>query len=93
MIFYMIRSLMKIEKAIFDLLNRTYVNNAAGPDKIDSKLIKFCAKGFARPLSSLYNKIFNRERFQISGNLLMSFLFFKKVIQVRLLIKDRFPLY
>ena len=69
---------MKIEKAIFDLLNRTYVNNAAGPDKIDSKLIKFCAKGFARPLSSLYNKIFNRERFQISGNLLMSFLFLKK---------------
>ena len=46
------------EKLIFDHLIRTNVNKAAGPDKIDSKLTKFCAKGLARPLSILYNKIF-----------------------------------
>ena len=39
-----------IKKAIFDLFIRTNANKAAGPDKIDSKLIKFCTKGLARPL-------------------------------------------
>ena len=46
------------ERTIFDLLIRTNENKAPGPDKITSKLIKFCAKGLAHPLTILYNKIF-----------------------------------
>ena len=46
------------EKAIFDLLIKINVNKAAGPDKIDSKLMKFCARGLSKPFAILFNKIF-----------------------------------
>ena len=79
------------EKAIFDLLIRTYVNKATGPDKIDSKLIKFCAKGLARPLSILYNKFFKSGKIPDKWKLADVVPVFKKVIKVRLLITDQFP--
>ena len=46
------------ERTIFDLLIKTNENKAVGSDKITSKLIKFCAKSLARPLTILYNKKF-----------------------------------
>ena len=46
------------EDTVFDLLKRTNLNKAAGPDKFDSALLKYCAKGLSRPLSFLFNKIF-----------------------------------
>ena len=50
------------DKSIFDLLMKINVNKAAGPDKIDSKLMKYCAKGLSRPLSILFNQIFKSGR-------------------------------
>ena len=43
---------------IFQLLKRTNVNKAAGPDKIGSKLVKCCARGLSKPLSIIFNRIF-----------------------------------
>ena len=34
------------------------MNKASGPDKIDSKLVKYCAKGLSKPLAIIFNKIF-----------------------------------
>ena len=46
------------EKNMFDLLRKMNTNKAAGPDGTQSKLIKMCAKGLAKPLSLLFNKSF-----------------------------------
>ena len=46
------------EKKIFDLLKRTNVNKATGPDGINGKLVKFCARGLSKPLVIIFNKIF-----------------------------------
>ena len=46
------------ETKILELLKRTNVNKASGPDGINSKLVKFCAKGLAKPLAILFNQIF-----------------------------------
>ena len=51
------------EKSIFDLLRKMNANKAAGPDGIQSKLMKMCAKGLAKPLAILFNNIFK------SGNI------------------------
>ena len=55
------------EIKILDLLKRTNVNKAYGPDGINSKLVKLCAKGLAKPLAILFNQL----PFPINGNLLM----------------------
>ena len=41
------------EKNVFDLIRKMNANKAAGPDGIQSKLIKMCAKGLAKPLTKL----------------------------------------
>ena len=46
------------EKKVFDLLRKINANKAAGPDGMQSKLIKICAKGLSKPLTILYNKSF-----------------------------------
>ena len=43
---------------VFDLLRKMNANKAAGPDGIQSKLIKMCAKGLAKPLTIIFNKSF-----------------------------------
>ena len=46
------------EKNVFDLLRKMNANKAAGPDGIQSKLIKMCAQGLAKPLTKLFNVSF-----------------------------------
>jgi len=46
------------EMKVFDLLRKMNANKAAGPDGIQSKLIKMCAKGLAKPLTIIFNKSF-----------------------------------
>ena len=46
------------ENKIFQLLKRTNVNKAAGPDNVSSKLVKCCASGLSKPLSIIFNRIF-----------------------------------
>ena len=58
-------------------------NKAAGPDGLQSKLIKSCAKGLAnvlKPVISLVN-----------GNLGMLFLYSKRAVRAQLKITARFP--
>ena len=52
------RNMFFDEKTIFDLLIKTNVNKAAGPDKMDSKLMKYCARGLSKPLTIIFNRIF-----------------------------------
>ena len=49
---------------ICDPLKTTNVNKAAGPDAVDSKLLKYCAMGLSRPLT----KFLNPEKFLTSGS-------------------------
>ena len=46
------------ENKIFDLLRKMNANKAAGPDGIQSKIMKSCARGLSKPLSILFNRIF-----------------------------------
>ena len=46
------------EKKVFALLRKINANKAAGPDGMQSKLIKICAKGLSKPLTILFNKSF-----------------------------------
>ena len=46
------------ENVVFGLLRKMNANKAAGPDGIQSRLIKLCAKGLAKPLTILFNKFF-----------------------------------
>ena len=46
------------ELDVFDLLRKMNANKAAGPDGIQSKIMKFCAKGLAKPLTIIFNKCF-----------------------------------
>ena len=43
---------------IFKLLRNMNTNKAAGPDNLQSKLLKSCSSGLAKPLSVLFNKFF-----------------------------------
>ena len=43
---------------ISGLLRNLNANKAAGPDGLQAKLLKGCARGLAKPLSILYNKCF-----------------------------------
>ena len=46
------------ESTVFDFLRKINANKAAGPDGRQAKLMKYCARGLAKPLSKLYTKIF-----------------------------------
>ena len=46
------------ENKISGLLRNMNANKAAGPDGLQSKLLKSCARGLAKPLSILFNKCF-----------------------------------
>ena len=46
------------EKSIFDLLIKVNANKAAGPDGIQSKMLKSCARGLAKPLCLIFQKCF-----------------------------------
>ena len=46
------------EHKIFDLLRTMNANKAAGPDGLQSKLLKSCARGLAKPLSVLFGQCF-----------------------------------
>ena len=46
------------ENKISGLLRNMNANKAAGPDGLQSKLLKSCAKGLAKPLSILFNKCY-----------------------------------
>ena len=46
------------ENRVFDLLRKMNANKAAGPDGLQSKLLKACAKGLAKPLSVLFHSCF-----------------------------------
>ena len=46
------------EKSIFDLLRKINANKAAGPDGLQNKMLKSCAKGLAKPLSLIFQTCF-----------------------------------
>ena len=79
------------EKMVFGLLRKMNANKAAGPDGIQSRLIKMCAKGLAKPLTTLFNKCFGTGKYRTSGNWQMSSQFLKRVTNVLLPIIDLYP--
>ena len=50
------------ESDIYNLARKLNANKAAGPDKIHGKILKFCAKGLAKPLSIIYNRCFHEGK-------------------------------
>ena len=58
-------------------------NKAAGPDGFQSKLIKMCAKGLAKPLSLIFNKSFETGLIPKNGKWPMLFQSSKKVIKLQ----------
>ena len=66
------------ESKIFDLLRKMNANKAAGPDGIQSKVIKCCARGLAKPLTFLFNKIFKSGKIPNSWKLANVVPVFKK---------------
>ena len=46
------------ESTVLGLLKKMNYNKAAGPDGIQSKIMKYCAKCLAKPLTIIFNKCF-----------------------------------
>ena len=46
------------EKSVFDLLIKVNANKAPGPDGFQSKMLKYCAKGLAKPLCLIFQTCF-----------------------------------